>query len=106
MARRPQDTAQLKVRLPETLRHLIEGAAEEHGQSINAEIVERLKHSFLRETQGMEMVADALLATLPREVIDRMSAAVMREHLWEREKRWAHKSMKEKSKIQKKGERQ
>jgi len=49
MARKPTDTVHLRLRFDERLRRRIEKAAEQNAQSMNAEIVARLEHSFQQE---------------------------------------------------------
>jgi hypothetical protein len=49
MARKPTDTIKLQLRLPEYLRRQLERAADVHGESMNTEIVDRLKESFERD---------------------------------------------------------
>jgi len=46
MARKPDDTVHLKLRLPERLRAFIEKQADKRGVSMNTEIIDRLGHSY------------------------------------------------------------
>jgi Arc-like DNA binding domain len=46
MARKPTDSVQLKVRMPEHLRKKIEAQAAKYDRTLNAEIVRRLEESF------------------------------------------------------------
>jgi hypothetical protein len=54
MGRKPAKRVQPKLRLPESLHHRLERAAEKKGQSLNAEMVERLERSFEREEKLRE----------------------------------------------------
>ena len=65
MARRPTDTAELKLRLPERLRRLIERQAEKSNRSLNAEMVHRLEQSFSR-AEIEEIINATLDAALER----------------------------------------
>lgn len=51
MARKPSDTAQLKLRIREDLRRRLERAARKRAVSLNFEMTDRLKESFDREAQ-------------------------------------------------------
>jgi hypothetical protein len=79
MARRPQDTVQLKVRLPQGLHHLVESAAAEGGRSLNAEIVSRLFASFQKDVDRTEAVARLLLAVLPPAILGMMARIPIEE---------------------------
>ena len=46
MARKLQDTVQLKLRFSEALRRRLEREAKRQEQSLNAEIISRLEQSF------------------------------------------------------------
>src|SRR4051812_810016 len=46
MARKPHETAQLKLRFPESLRRRLEREAGRNKKSMNSEIVSRLERSF------------------------------------------------------------
>lgn len=46
MARKPDDTINLRVRLPETMRKMLETQAEMNERSLNSEIVYRLGQSL------------------------------------------------------------
>lgn len=41
-----RDDPQMKIRLPEALKTLVEASAKDFGRSLNAEIVHRLEQSF------------------------------------------------------------
>lgn len=62
--RKPTDTVQVPVRMQERLRADLEKAAKQRGEktSLNSEIVERLKNSFLQEDVGalLELVRQDL----------------------------------------------
>ena len=47
--RKPTDTAQMNLRLPETLRKKIEVEAKKNGWSLNRELVRRLERSFTNQ---------------------------------------------------------
>jgi hypothetical protein len=70
MADRDETTiAQLKVRMREPLRALLEESARHRGASVNAEIVHRLKRSFERRDHTINGVAmGAELYTVLREL--------------------------------------
>jgi plasmid stability protein len=70
--------AQIKVRLPEALRWNLEREASAHGHSMNAEIVRRLRDSFLAQHDRTTLVAEALLESLDDNVIAKMADIVMR----------------------------
>jgi len=73
MARRPNDTVQLKVRLSESLRREIEVAARQHGYSMNEEILTRLYRSFEKDADSLEATARVLNAVLPPPVLKLMT---------------------------------
>lgn len=54
--RKPTDTAQMNLRLPERLRKTIELEAKKNGWSLNRELVRRLEKSFV--DQSIETVID------------------------------------------------
>jgi hypothetical protein len=60
--------AQLKVRLPESVRKELEHAAAQNGRSMNAEIVQRLAQPF-RELDPTNLIADAVLNGLSAAVV-------------------------------------
>jgi hypothetical protein len=60
--------AQLKVRLPESVRKELEHAAAHNGRSMNAEIVQRLAQPF-RELDPTNLIADAVLNGLSAAVV-------------------------------------
>jgi len=74
IARKRTDTAQLKLRLPETLRRQIEREARKNDHSLNTEMVRRLEQSFARQeiesliqtvaTSSAEQAVDAALNRL------------------------------------------
>jgi hypothetical protein len=72
MARKPTDTIQLKVRMSETLRRLMEDAAARNGRSMNAEIVARLGHSIQKDQDAITELAKLLLDSVPDDVRHRM----------------------------------
>jgi hypothetical protein len=73
MARRPNDTVQLKVRLSESLRSQIEAEARQHGFSMNEEILTRLYRSFEKDADSLEATARVLNAVLPPPVLKLMT---------------------------------
>jgi hypothetical protein len=66
VARKPTDTVQLKLRFPEALRRRLERQAALKKHSMNAEIVDRLTQSLLRESY-----AD-FIATTVRDAIEEL----------------------------------
>jgi Arc-like DNA binding dprotein len=49
MARKPNETVQLKLRFLESLRRQLERAAKDSGHSMNTEIVNRIEQSFRKD---------------------------------------------------------
>jgi hypothetical protein len=76
VARKPTDTVQLKVRLPEALRRDMEYAAARNNRSMNAEIVARLGRSLREDEDKIEGAAEALLAGLDPAIVDKMLSIV------------------------------
>jgi hypothetical protein len=72
MARKLTDTVQLKVRLSEALRRLMEDAAARNGRSMNAEIVARLQSSVQKNQDAVTELAKMVLDSVPDEVRERM----------------------------------
>jgi hypothetical protein len=79
MARKPTDTAQLKLRIREELRRRLEQAAKKRDVSLNFEMTDRLKASLDREAhRTIDRVASDLdkaasnLIRYAESVIDRM----------------------------------
>jgi hypothetical protein len=70
--------AQLRVRLPETLRYSLERAARLRGHSMNSEIVRRLTESVLNKNEATKTAAEALLNGLPAEIADEIAEIVLR----------------------------
>jgi hypothetical protein len=71
---------QLKVRLPETLRRVLEDEARSHEYSMNREIVKRLTDSFLRREEPVpKVVARALLNSLDGDVVKEMMKLVQEQ---------------------------
>lgn len=66
---RKQRVVQLKVRLPEPLRHQLEHAAAYSGRSMNIEIVKRLTESFHKFDQT-KLIAQALFRDLDDDIIN------------------------------------
>jgi hypothetical protein len=79
--RSPNDLAQLKVRLPETLRRQLEHAASRANHSMNVEIVNRLTQTFL-ELDRTKIIANALVRDLDDDIVNEMVNIVRR---WEAE---------------------
>jgi hypothetical protein len=72
MPRKQSDTVQLKLRFPEKLRQRIESAADRNQRSLNAEIVQRLEHSFQRDdqaAQALKLAEAAATAAIDKLVI-------------------------------------
>jgi Arc-like DNA binding domain len=70
--------AQIKVRLPEALRWSLEKEASSRGHSMNAEIVRRLRDSFLTRDNPTRLVAEALVEKLDDGTLEEMVDIVMR----------------------------
>lgn len=58
-----RDDPQLKLRLPQNLKDVVEQAAKDHGRSINAELVYIIEQSFtgLSETSSLEKARETFL---------------------------------------------
>src|SRR5215467_11233776 len=63
--RYPLEIVQIGVRLEEKLRRRLERAASQRGQSMNAEIIERLKRSFQGDEDKISLIARAIIDTYP-----------------------------------------
>jgi hypothetical protein len=61
----PNDIVQIGVRLEEQLRRRLERIASQRGQSMNAEIVERLRRSFQGDEDKTTLIAKAIIDTYP-----------------------------------------
>ena len=61
----PNDIVQIGVRLEEQLRRRLERVASQRGQSMNAEIVERLRRSFQGDEDKTTLIAEAIIDTYP-----------------------------------------
>jgi hypothetical protein len=61
----PNEIIQIGVRLEEQLRRRLERVASQRGQSMNAEIVERLQRSFQSDEDKTTLIADAIIDTYP-----------------------------------------
>jgi hypothetical protein len=70
--------AQLKVRLPESLRFELERAADKADHSMNAEIVRRLHESIYGGQDPAGMAAEAILNGLDQEIVTRIEDAILR----------------------------
>jgi len=62
---------QIGVRLEEGLRRRLERVASQRGQSMNAEIVERLQRSFQSDEDTTTLMARAIMDSYP-DIADRM----------------------------------
>lgn len=65
------EIVQIGVRLDEGLRRRIERSASQRGQSMNAEIVERLRRSFQSDEDKTDLIARAIIETYP-DIADRL----------------------------------
>jgi Arc-like DNA binding domain len=65
------EIVQIGVRLDEGLRRRIERAAFQRGQSMNAEIVERLRRSFQSDENKIDLIARAIIEAYP-DIADRI----------------------------------
>jgi hypothetical protein len=70
--------AQLKLRLPETLRQQLEKVARASGLSMNAEIVRRIDESF-RNYDTTHRLAVALLNDLDSKIVNEMVEIVLHD---------------------------
>jgi hypothetical protein len=67
----PNEIVQIGVRLEEQLRRRLERVASQRGQSMNAEIVERLRRSFQSDEDKTTLIARAIIDTYP-DIADRI----------------------------------
>jgi Arc-like DNA binding domain len=67
----PNEVVQIGVRLEERLRRRLERVASQRGQSMNAEIVERLERSFQSDEDKTTLIARAIIDTYP-DIADRI----------------------------------
>jgi uncharacterized protein (DUF885 family) len=67
----PDEIVQIGVRLEEELRRRLERVASQRGQSMNAEIVERLRRSFQSDEDKTTLIARAIIDTYP-DIADRI----------------------------------
>jgi Arc-like DNA binding domain len=65
------EVIQIGVRLEEGLRRRLERVASQRGQSMNAEIVERLQRSFQNDEDKTTLIARAIIDTYP-DIADRI----------------------------------
>jgi pyruvate-formate lyase-activating enzyme len=65
------EVIQIGVRLEEGLRRRLERVASQRGQSMNAEIVERLHRSFQSDEEKTTLIARAIIDTYP-DIADRI----------------------------------
>jgi hypothetical protein len=65
------EVVQIGVRLEEELRRRLERVASQRGQSMNAEIVERLRRSFQSDEDKTDLIARAIIDTYP-DIADRI----------------------------------
>jgi hypothetical protein len=70
-APRAYEVIQIGVRLEEGLRRRLERVALQRGQSMNAEIVERLRRSFQSDEDKTTLIARAIIDTYP-DIADRI----------------------------------
>lgn len=82
MARRRhwERVAQVKVRLPESIRWSLEREASKRGHSMNEEIVRRLRESLLVRDKTTSVIAQALLNGLDRAIVNEMVDTVNQAH--------------------------
>ena len=59
------EVVQIGVRLEEQLRRRLERVASQRGQSMNAEIVERLRRSFQGDEDKTTLIAEAIIDAYP-----------------------------------------
>jgi hypothetical protein len=85
VARKPYrfEIVQIGVRLEERLRRRLERAASQSGQSMNAEIVERLKRSFQSDEDKISLIARAIIDTYP-DIANRIEELFAEAELWRR----------------------
>ena len=69
--------AQLKIRLPETLRFELEKAADKAERSMNAEIVRRLSESIYSGQDPAGMAAEAILNGLDKEIVAKIEDMIL-----------------------------
>jgi plasmid stability protein len=69
--RPPYEVVQIGVRLTDGLRRRLERVAAQRGQSMNAEIVERLQRSFQSDEDTVSLLARAVIDAYP-DVADRI----------------------------------
>jgi hypothetical protein len=105
MTRKPfrPKIAQLKLRMPEVLRGHLERVAARNGQSMNAEILQRLQNSFraeaMQEKDITARMAETLLEGLDDDIVGQMveiyqqdradeaaAEAAAEDYMFEREK--------------------
>ena len=67
----PNEVIQIGVRLEEGLRRRLERVASQRGQSMNAEIVDRLRRSFQSDEDKTTLIARAIIDTYP-DIADRL----------------------------------
>ena len=75
------DIVQIGVRMEEKLRRRLERAASQSGQSMNAEIVERLKRSFQSDEDKISLIARAIIDTYP-DIANRIEELSAEATLW------------------------
>ena len=75
------DIVQIGVRLEERLRRRLERAASQSGQSMNAEIVERLRRSFQSDEDKISLIARAIVDTYP-DIANRIEELFAEARLW------------------------
>jgi len=80
-ARYSFDIVQIGVRMQEMLRRRLERAASQSGQSLNAEIVERLKRSFQSDEDKISLIARAIIDTYP-DIANRIEELSAEATLW------------------------
>src|SRR5215831_9744890 len=79
--RYPSEIVQIGVRVEEKLRRRLERAASQGGQSMNAEIIERLKRSFQSDEDKISLIARAIIDTYP-DIANRIEELSAEATLW------------------------
>jgi plasmid stability protein len=93
----PFTLVQIGVRLEEGLRRRLERAASHSGQSMNAEIVERLKRSFQSDEDKISLIARAIIDTYP-DIANRIEELFAEARLWRQVRHGAPRGREDKSK--------
>jgi hypothetical protein len=77
--------AQLKIRLPESVRRNLELAARRADRSMNAEAVWRLSESVSGKKDPYTIAAEAILNGLDEQIVKRIDDMVLRAHFSDEE---------------------